>query len=90
MNAVADELEHLAESVRELIPDSYRRQPRIARRVAGQRPFLLDIRRAPPPVAEWLREDRRFDDGVPYLEAPPAGAFDVLLYVDSVSPACPG
>ncbi len=60
-----------------------------ARRTAGGSAYLLDLRQAPPAVAEWLSQEMKFDDIVPYLVAAPAKAFDVLLYVESVKSACP-
>ena len=61
----------------------------IAGRV-GAPMFMLDLRRAPKPVAAWLDQERQLGQGDDAFEVAVGKAFDVLVYFDTVSPACPG
>jgi erythromycin esterase len=53
--------------------------------------FLLDLRSAPPAARSWLDHDRVVSDTYPWgrYELNVARAFDLLLYMDRVTPACP-
>jgi erythromycin esterase len=55
----------------------------------GQPMLLLDLRGAPTMVRSWL--DREHDlEGGPYgLKVEVGKAFDILFYLDTVTPACP-
>lgn len=55
----------------------------------GMPRFLLDLRAAPASVARWLHRVRSRDHHGSTFELPVGQAFDILLYVDEVSPACP-
>lgn len=51
--------------------------------------FLLDVRKAPAAVSDWLGQEQQLGgDDFPLL-LPMNHAYDVLLYVDNVKPACP-
>jgi erythromycin esterase len=52
--------------------------------------YLLDLRSAPAPVANWLYQEHPLgqDGVVPSLAV--GRAFDILFYLDVVSPACGG
>lgn len=49
----------------------------------------LDIRTAPPPVRAWLDRPMSLGGGRDAMETVPGKAFDILLYMESVRPACP-
>jgi erythromycin esterase-like protein len=49
--------------------------------------FLLDLRKAPPPVANWLDRERDIGEGIDSLRLSVGKAFDALLYIDRVTPA---
>jgi erythromycin esterase-like protein len=53
--------------------------------------FLLDLRSAPQPVQSWLDQDRVLSDPYPWVryELNVARGFDMLLFMDRVTPACP-
>jgi erythromycin esterase len=53
--------------------------------------FLLDLRAAPPPVRSWLDQERVVSDAYPWgrYELNVARGFDMLLYMDRITPACP-
>jgi len=52
----------------------------------GLRQFVLDLRAAPNAVAQWLTELRPFGGGrYDELDVPIGGAFDVLIYTDTVT-----
>jgi erythromycin esterase len=55
---------------------------------AGFPAFLLDVRAAPPPVARWLDHPREIGHGLDALRVPVRRAFDIIFYLDRVSPAC--
>lgn len=53
--------------------------------------FLLDLRRAPAPLSEWLARVQPLGRGTPglgedVLEVPVGRAFDLLFYIDTVTP----
>jgi erythromycin esterase len=50
--------------------------------------FLLDLRAAPVSVAHWLDQEHELGQGHDVLKLAVGRAFDVLFYLDSVSPAC--
>jgi erythromycin esterase-like protein len=50
--------------------------------------FLLDLRAAPPAIGEWLDQEHALGQGEHILELPIRKAFDVLFYLDTVTPAC--
>ncbi len=55
--------------------------------------YLLDLRAAPASVAAWLDEPRPLSGPYPYeyeilVELPLRKAFDILFYLDTVTPAC--
>lgn len=57
----------------------------------GVAQFLLDLRRAPASVAPWLDQERshRYPGQTPQTFKLAVGrAFDVLLYLDTITPAC--
>jgi erythromycin esterase-like protein len=61
-------------------------------RIAGElgRPlFLLDLRQAPAPVTAWLNQEHQLGGGEGAFELVLGKAFDVLFYLDTVTPACP-
>jgi erythromycin esterase len=51
--------------------------------------FLLDLRAAPPEVARWLDQEHQLGAGDDALRLQVARAFDVLFYIDCVTPARP-
>jgi erythromycin esterase len=53
--------------------------------------FLVDLRAAPPPVRSWLDHEHVVSDAYPWgrYELNIARGFDMLLYMDTVTPACP-
>lgn len=51
--------------------------------------FWIDLRSAPPDVRVWLRWPRTLWDGSSTLRTNLAEAFDVLYFIDRISPACP-
>lgn len=66
--------------------------PRAIDRIAGEMGsplFLLDLRRAPAPVATWLNQQHELGDGPGTLRLNLGRAFDVLFYLDTVTAACP-
>jgi erythromycin esterase len=50
--------------------------------------FLLDLRKAPAPVNAWLDEKHRLGFGQRFFEHSIARGFDVLFYIDTITPAC--
>jgi erythromycin esterase len=50
--------------------------------------FLLDVRRAPMRVAKWLGEDHQIGRGEDAFDDAVGNAFDVLVYLGAVTPAC--
>lgn len=50
--------------------------------------YMLDLRRAPAGVRAWLTGERQFDENPPFILAPPLRAFDIMLHMDSITPAC--
>lgn len=50
--------------------------------------FLLDLRAAPTGAAKVLDEARVFGQGPVETKAVARQAFDILLYMDTVTPAC--
>lgn len=51
--------------------------------------FVLDVRRAPATVAAWLGQEQQLgDESFPML-LPMSKAYDALLYMETVQPACP-
>lgn len=55
---------------------------------AGAPQFLLDLRTAPAPVARWLEHDQQLGRGEDAFDVSVGRAFDVLLYLSAVTPAC--
>lgn len=53
----------------------------------GESQFLLDLRRAPPRVAQWLDEEQVMGPADHALRLRIGRGFDVLWYVDQVTPA---
>lgn len=56
-------------------------------RDAGAELFLLDLRAAPAKVADWLGQEHLIGHGQDALKLPVGRAFDVLFYIDAVTPA---
>jgi erythromycin esterase len=50
--------------------------------------YLLDLRRAPPTVALWLRQPQNHWNGFAAARFPTLGAFDIAFYVSPVTSAC--
>ncbi|WP_293857819.1 erythromycin esterase family protein [Steroidobacter sp.] len=50
--------------------------------------FILDLRPAPPPVATWLKQPQPVALGSLAIELAIGRAYDALLYLGTVSPAC--
>jgi erythromycin esterase-like protein len=50
--------------------------------------FLLDVRCAPRDVAEWLSQEHQLAAGSHVLKLSVREAFDLLFYIDTVTPAC--
>jgi erythromycin esterase len=57
-------------------------------REVGESSFLLDLRRAPASLEGWLHEEREVGQGFDTLRLSLAKAFDLLFYIDTVTPAC--
>jgi hypothetical protein len=53
----------------------------------GHPRFLLDLRAAPESVAKWLKREHTVGQGGDALVLEAGSAFDILFYVDTVSPA---
>ncbi len=53
----------------------------------GPAVFVLDLRPAPLEVRKWLQQEQGLSDGSQVLLVAPAEAFDVLLYIATVTPA---
>jgi len=53
----------------------------------GEPLFALDLRAAPGEVAKWLRQEHLLGSEEYPLRLTPAEAFDVILYIDTVTPA---
>jgi erythromycin esterase len=51
--------------------------------------FLLDLRAAPAGVSSWLAREHRLGQDSARIDLEPSKAFDVLFYLESVTPACP-
>ena len=51
--------------------------------------FLLDLRPAPPNVRNWLDRPNVLWDGAGTLSLTPGKAFDILLFLGTITPACP-
>jgi erythromycin esterase len=54
----------------------------------GQQLFLLDLRRAPEDVSRWLDGEHQLVAGAQALALNAREAFDILFYIDEVTPAC--
>ena len=54
----------------------------------GTPSFVLDLRQAPIKVKKWLDQEHEVGRGHEVLTLPVGKAFDVLFYLDAVSPAC--
>jgi erythromycin esterase len=58
----------------------------------GDPMFLLDLRTAPPAVAGWLSRERArehsFTHGSQVFQLSVGKAFDILFYLDTITPAC--
>jgi hypothetical protein len=52
--------------------------------------WWLDLRRAPKSVAPWFERERSFGEGAATFSTRPREAYDILLYLDTVRPACGG
>jgi erythromycin esterase len=50
--------------------------------------FLLDLRRAPAQVSRWLDGEHQLAASSQVLKVAVREAFDILFYVDTVTPAC--
>lgn len=61
---------------------------RIAQGV-GRPLWLLDLRGAPPAVRSWLDREHPMGEGEGIFRLNLAKAFDLLFYLDRVTPACP-
>ena len=55
----------------------------------GQKLWLLDLRAAPPAVRSWLDREHSMGEGQGIFRLNLAKAFDLLFYLDRVTPACP-
>jgi len=51
--------------------------------------FVLDVRRAPAAVAAWLGQEQQLGDEDFPMRLPMSKAYDALLYMKTVQPACP-
>ncbi len=51
-------------------------------------PYVLDLRNAAPSAMPWLEGQQAFGHSSARATAAPARAFDVILYIDRVRPAC--
>jgi erythromycin esterase-like protein len=49
--------------------------------------FLLDLRSAPAPVARWFNQEHSLVAGCQTLQLAVGKAFDILFYIDTVTPA---
>jgi erythromycin esterase len=49
--------------------------------------FLLDLRAAPAPVRQWLSGEHCLADGSQVLKLSVGKGYDILLYIDAVTPA---
>ena len=54
----------------------------------GRPLFLLDLRKASGPTRQWLDREHAFGQNSGVLQVSARAAFDILFYVDSVTPAC--
>lgn len=54
----------------------------------GPSRFVLDVRHAPAAVAAWLGQEQQLGGDESPLRLPMNTAYDVLLYMDTVQPAC--
>jgi erythromycin esterase len=52
--------------------------------------FILDLRSAPAPIAAWLEQPQPLGSGDDAFEVAVGKAFDILTYIDALTPACPG
>lgn len=52
--------------------------------------FLLDLRRAPLELSRWLEEEHQLVVGSQAIKLSVCRAFDVLFYINKVTPACAG
>lgn len=50
--------------------------------------YLLDLRTAPAPVKNWLDQERQLGEKAHAFKLAVGKAFDVLLYMDTVTPGC--
>jgi hypothetical protein len=50
--------------------------------------YVLDLRAAPAPVASWLNQEHPLGQEGIVLNLAFGRAFDVLFYLDAVTPAC--
>jgi erythromycin esterase len=55
----------------------------------GSPRYWLDLRQAPAPILQWLHQTRPVGHGGDSFEVSLGAAFDVLFFIDSVTPACP-
>ena len=55
----------------------------------GQPMLLLDLRGAPTTVRSWLDREHDLGGGPDGLKVEVGKAFDILFYLDTVTPACP-
>lgn len=51
--------------------------------------YWLDLRIAPPGLADWLARPQPFGGGRDIFELEPARAFDLIAYYERVGPVCP-
>jgi len=51
--------------------------------------YLLDLRQAPDDISRWLHQQHQLSAGGDLLRVDLGNSFDVLFYINSVSPACP-
>jgi erythromycin esterase len=54
----------------------------------GSPAFLLDLRSAPSSVGGWFDHPRAIGHGLDALDVPVRRAFDIIYYLDRVTPAC--
>jgi erythromycin esterase len=51
--------------------------------------FILDVRKAPAPIAAWLDRPQPLGFGDDAFEVAVGQAFDILTYIHTLTPACP-
>lgn len=74
------------QNIERLAPDSFVG----AAGQVGSPLYLLDLRKAPESVVRWMQQDDRSLRGAADTTWAARRGFDVLFYIDSVTPACAG